>query len=232
MKSRGHIFVNACVSVCVCVGGRYFSLIWNRTNDHSRCRWWLWMGSGRRRQTQGNLRHMFPSQIFVSSPLMEACQLRPKSNRVTISRLSQVVCVSFAGHGLDTVWTRFQLIFATFSRLAIFGFLSSSGSLLYSLSSAYLFNLLVNLLILFFFSFFRRVRGILWVLFGINQNDFGIFFVLLFYALPSLSLSPCLSVSFVFLHTCVALGGRGGWNTRIVSRVYGWEKKQTNSQRA
>lgn len=97
-------------------------------------------------ETKGNLGHMFLSDSTVL--LMEACQPRPKSNRRTISRLSQVFFVSFAGHGLDMISVDLCNILETcsFSFRSRFSF-SLSGSLFYSLSSVYLFNLLANLLI-------------------------------------------------------------------------------------
>lgn len=96
---------------------------------------------------RATLGHMFLSDSTVL--LMEACQPRPKSNRLTISRLSQVFFVSFAGHGLDMISVDLCNILQTCNFSSRFRLSSAlgSGSLFYSLSSVYLFNLLANLLI-------------------------------------------------------------------------------------
>lgn len=99
------------VWVCVCVGGRYFSLIWNRTNDHSRCRWWLWDGAATW-GTCSQVKSLSPSPHYDGG-VSAAPQIKSSDNKSPLASSLCVICRTWPGHGLDKISVDLCDIFQT-----------------------------------------------------------------------------------------------------------------------
>lgn len=120
------------------MGGRYFGLIWNRTNDHSRCRWFYEVrGEGEEMQTWGNLRHMCLSDSTVPADggVSTAPQIKSTDNKSPFASICCVICRTWPGHGLDMISVDLCDILQTCNFSSRFRFSSAlMGSLFYSLS--------------------------------------------------------------------------------------------------